>query len=375
MPDYLAPGVEIQEIPGGPPPIDGVRMSTAGIAGPTERGAAEPHLITSWRDYEESFGGFSDGLLVPAAVRGFFDNGGRRAYVARAEDPRAGLALLEAIDEISILLAPDEVADGTGAVTNAVIDQCERLKDRFAVISAPHDAVGVEALRPPRDSSHAAFYAPWVRVPNPGGKAPLLVPPVGHIAGIYARVDLERGVHKAPANEVVHGLVGDTALGISALQVTFTAREQDLLNPRGVNVIRDFGADGRGIRLWGARTMSADPLWRYINVRRLFTFVEVSIERGTQWVVFEPNQETTWARVRQMINNFLRTVWRSGALLGTTEDEAFFVTCDRTTMTQDDIDNGRLICLVGIAPVKPAEFVIFRISHMTAAQSDSVASP
>jgi phage tail sheath protein FI len=175
------------------------------------------------------------------------------------------------------------------------------------------------------------------------------------MAGIYARVDVERGVHKAPANEVIRG--------ITKIAQDVTKREQDLLNPRGINALRFF--PGRGNRVWGARTVSSDASWRYVNVRRLFIYVEESIDEGTQWVVFEPNDEPLWARVRQTITNFLTTVWRSGALEGTKPDEAFFVKCDRTTMTQDDIDNGRLICVIGIAPVKPAEFVIFRIQQKT----------
>ena len=183
---------------------------------------------------------------------------------------------------------------------------------------------------------------------------PILVPPGGHVAGVYARVDQEKGVHKAPANEVVNGALG--------LEFNITKGEQDVLNPRGVNCIRAF--PGRGILIWGARTAASDPAWKYLNVRRLFIFVEKSIELGTQWVVFEPNDEKLWARVKQTINQFLMGVWRSGALMGTTEEEAFFVKCDRTTMTQNDIDNGRLVVLVGIAPVKPAEFVIFRIAQV-----------
>jgi phage tail sheath protein FI len=192
-------------------------------------------------------------------------------------------------------------------------------------------------------------------VRDPSVKRNVYVAPSGHMAGIYARVDVERGVHKAPANEVIRG--------ITKIAQDVTKREQDLLNPKGINALRFF--PGRGNRVWGARTLSSDSSWKYINVRRLFIFVEESIDEGTQFVVFEPNDEPLWARVRQTITNFLTTVWRSGALQGTKPDEAFFVKCDRTTMTQDDIDNGRLICLIGIAPVKPAEFVIFRIQQMT----------
>jgi uncharacterized protein len=187
------------------------------------------------------------------------------------------------------------------------------------------------------------------------------LPPGGYVAGIYARSDTERGVHKAPANEVV--------LGASDVEFQISKGEQDVLNPKGVNVIRSF--PGRGIRVWGARTLSSNSLWKYINVRRLFIFIEASVEKGTQWVVFEPNDDRLWARVRATINQFLTGVWRSGALMGTTPEEAFFVKCDRSTMTQDDIDNGRLVCVIGIAPVKPAEFVVFRIAQW---QGGSVAT-
>jgi uncharacterized protein len=183
------------------------------------------------------------------------------------------------------------------------------------------------------------------------------VPPSGYVVGVYARADVQRGVHKAPANEVV--------LGIRDLEFRLTKGEQDILNPKHINCLRDFRDLNRAIRVWGARTLSSDPEWKYINVRRLFLFVEKSIERGTQWAVFEPNAEPLWATIRRSLTDFLTAVWRSGALEGTKPEEAFFVKCDRSTMTQNDIDNGRLIILVGIAPVKPAEFVIFRISQKT----------
>jgi phage tail sheath protein FI len=260
----------------------------------------------------------------------------------------SGLSGLEAVDEISLLSAPDEGHAGIAP------------PDRDAGGGDPAN------VTPPVSSSYAAVYYPWLRVLDPVTSETYLVPPGGHVAGVYARTDIERGVHKAPANVVVRGIVtADLPGNRGPLAVSVTKQQQDILNPRGVDVIRDFRAEQRGIRVWGARTMSADAQWKYVNVRRLFIFVEESIEEGTQWVVFEPNDEPTWARVRRSIANFLTSVWRSGALMGTTTEEAFFVKCDRTTMTQDDIDNGRLICFVGIAPVKPAEFVIFRFSQKT----------
>ena len=269
---------------------------------------------------------------------------------------RSGIAALEDIDEISICMVPNM---WSGTVRSALIMHCEDLKDRFAIVD-PQDGLnneGIRAAREPIDTKYAALYYPWLVVRDPRSKRNVQVAPSGHMAGIYARTDVERGVHKAPANTVVRGIV--------ELAQDVTKREQDMLNPKGINVIRFF--PGSGIRVWGARTLSSDASWRYINIRRLFLFAEESIDEGTQWVVFEPNDEPLWARVRQSVENFLTTVWRDGALEGATPDEAFFVTCDRTVMTQDDIDNGRLICVIGIAPVKPAEFVIFRIQQFTRA--------
>jgi phage tail sheath protein FI len=214
-----------------------------------------------------------------------------------------------------------------------------------------NDASAFEQLFPERESKYAALYFPWINVFDPLTNNQRLIPPGGHVAGVYARSDIERGVHKAPANEVVRGA--------TSLQVQLTEQEQAILNPRGVNVIRSF--PGRGIIVYGARTMSTDSVWKYVNVRRLFLFLEESIEEGTRWTVFEPNNERLWSRVIATIASFLTRVWRDGALMGTAPEQAFFVKCDRTTMTQDDIDNGRLIVLIGMAPVKPAEFVILRI--------------
>lgn len=268
---------------------------------------------------------------------------------------RTGIAALEDIDEISICTVPGIFAS---SVHNALTLHCETLKDRFAILDPP-DNLSIEQIREFReliDTKYAALYYPWLVVRDPVSGTNVNVAPSGYLAGIYARVDVERGVHKAPANEVIRNIV--------RIAQDVTKREQDMLNPKGINALRFF--PGRGNRVWGARTLTSDSEWKYINVRRLFINVEESIDEGTQWVVFEPNDEPLWARVRQTITNYLTTVWRSGALQGVTAKEAFFVRCDRSTMTQDDIDNGRLIVQIGIAPVKPAEFVIFRISQKTA---------
>lgn len=514
MPEYLSPGVYIEEISIGPRPIEGVSTSTAGMVGAAERGPEYPNLIGSWIEFQRWYGSYiPDTSFLAYAVQGFFDNGGKRCFVTRVTGASAtrtigvignltvaaigrgawgnrimvkvepgsnalqnpnqfrvlvlyyrtmptpfvdptdttqltnrdrrepdrlevfdnlsfepndgnnvmatingashlvrvswegntpqrppdqpftplgtsgsdapplvsdytgsdgpipglqgellgrgwGLNALALVDEISLLLVPDEVRAGLRPITNEVLKQCGSLKDRFALVSVSEAESSVNNLRPPDDTTYGALYYPWIRIYDPQSRDKRLVPPTGHVAGIFARTDIERGVHKAPANEVVRGALD--------LEFPVTTTMQDILNPRGVNCIRDFRPDRRGIRLWGARTMSSDGEWKYVNVRRLFLFLEESIQESTQWVVFEPNDEPLWARVRRSIENFLIRVWRNGALMGTTQEEAFFVKCDRTTMTQDDIDNGRLICLIGIAPVKPAEFVIFRFFQKTA---------
>jgi uncharacterized protein len=205
------------------------------------------------------------------------------------------------------------------------------------------------------DSTRAALYYPWIEIADMTGKngRTRLVPPSGHMAGVYARTDSTRGVHKAPANEIVRGVLG--------LEVQVTKGEHDLLNPVGVNVIRSF--PGRGIRIWGGRTLSSDASWRYINVRRLFNMIEESIENGTQWVVFEPNDSFLWGRVARDVRAFLTMVWRTGALFGTTPDQAFYVKCDAETNPPEARDLGQLVVEIGISPVKPAEFVIFRVSQ------------
>jgi phage tail sheath protein FI len=284
---------------------------------------------------------------------------------------RTGIEGLEELDDATMLIVPDLMTPMPGqksvdlntikAVQTLMIAHCEKMHDRVAILDAPA-GLSPQAAKKWRmdiagyDSSYAALYYPWIEVGDPVTNRPKLIPPSGHMAGVWARTDNTRGVHKAPANEVVRGATG--------LAYNVTKGEQDTLNPIGVNCIRAF--PGMGIRIWGARTLSSNPSWRYINVRRLFNFVEKSIERGTQWVVFEPNDQFLWARVRRDISAFLTMVWSSGALFGAGSSEAFFVKCDAELNTQAVRDLGMLICEIGISPVKPAEFVIFRISQWSA---------
>jgi hypothetical protein len=275
---------------------------------------------------------------------------------------------LLALEDISIVAAPGSssfAGTNPAAINQALIGHAEaRRAYRIAVLDTPPnlDIAGVRALKGMIDSKYAALYFPWVRISNPGAALnPLApreidVPPSGAVCGIYARNDVQRGVWKAPANETVTGAIG--------LQRDVRFGEQEVLNPLGINCIRAL--PNRGIRVWGARTLSSDPEWKYVNIRRYFLYLEASIDRGTQWAVFEPNGEALWANVRNTVSDYLYNEWVSGALLGTKPEEAFFVHCDRSTMTQNDLDNGRLICLVGVAAIKPAEFVIFRIGQKTA---------
>ncbi|HEV8474980.1 MAG TPA: phage tail sheath subtilisin-like domain-containing protein [Methylomirabilota bacterium] len=280
-------------------------------------------------------------------------------------DYALGLKQFEDIEDISIVAAPgstwnynrgyDEDAD---AIMRLLIGHAETMRYRIAVLDSADGLTiaEVRAMRARLDSKYAALYYPWVTVLDPISRKEIDLPPSGFVAGIYARNDIERGVYKAPANEVVR-----LALGFETL---LNKGQQEVLNPEGINCFRFF--EGRGMRLWGARTISSDPEWKYVNVRRYFVYLERSIDKGTQWAVFEPNGEQLWANVRRTVEDFLLNEWQNGALLGDKPEKAFFVRCDRSTMTQNDLDNGRLICLIGVAPLKPAEFVIFRIGQWTA---------
>jgi hypothetical protein len=289
-------------------------------------------------------------------------------YVGKAAD-RTGFAGLEAVDDVTMLCVPDLMAvyqqgildlEGVQAVQGAMISHAELMGDRVAVLDAPPslDAQQVKQWRVDKagyDSKYAALYWPWIKVFDPVSGQTVPIPPSGHVAGIWARNDDTRGVHKAPANEVVRGAI--------SLELNLTKGEHDTLNPAGINCIRAF--PGRGIRVWGARTLSSDDAWRYVNVRRLFNFVEESIFEGTQWVVFEPNDQRLWGRVKRTINSFLLRIWRDGALFGATPEQAFFVKCDEENNPAEVRDAGQLIVDVGIAPVKPAEFVVFRIAQFS----------
>jgi len=241
-------------------------------------------------------------------------------------------------------------------MTAALVEHCERMRYRIAVLGASPDGDLSEGPPPEAQSSFAAYYAPWVLVECESESKPVAGHPGGHVTGVLVANDVQRGIVKAAANQPIAGIVG--------LARKITATQQAALNLRGINILRSFA--GRGFRVWGARTTSSDPVWKYINVRRYLIYLEHSIEQGLQWVVFEPNGEQLWANVRNTIENFLQNEWLSGALLGDSPNKAYFVRCDRTTMTQDDVDNGRLVCLIGVAPMKPAEFVIFRIGQWTA---------
>ena len=289
---------------------------------------------------------------------------------------RSGLSGFEVATDITMLCVPDLMAlyqagsismDGVKAVQLAMIAHCENMKDRFAIIDCP-PGLSPQQMKEWRmdeagyDTKYGAVYYPWLRIANPMGNGDsILVPPSGYMAGIYARSDTERGVHKAPANEVIRGVM--------AVEMQITKSEQDILNPIGVNCIRAFS--GRGIRVWGARTLSSDASWRYINVRRLFNFVEKSIEMGTQWIVFEPNDPDLWARIRRDITAFMTNVWRTGALFGATPAQAFYVKCDEENNPPSVRDLGQVIIEIGMAPVKPAEFVIFRISQWASGSETS----
>ncbi len=311
--------------------------------------------------------GGHDGVMPP--IDATHDSlAGRDASPDIASEKATGLAALAEIDDIAIVALPDggtyPSVDKCAVAAGVLITHAENCRYRIAIVDAPAGSSMTEIrhFRGKFDSKYAALYHPWIEIFDPlqrpaQGAPPdrLVLPASGFVAGIYARSDIERGVHKAPANEVVRGL--------TRFEANINRGRNEVLNPEGINALRFF--EGRGNRVWGARTLSSDPEWKYVNVRRLFIYLEHSIDKSTQWAVFEPNNERLWANIRYTVEDFLYVAWRDGALMGEKPEEAYFVRCDRTTMSQNDLDNGRLICLIGVSPTKPAEFVIFRIGQWT----------
>jgi phage tail sheath protein FI len=376
MPTYLTPGIYVEEVEGGPRPIESVGTSVAGFVGQAPDLAArpnEPVAITNWSQFVRVFcpeGATSTPLSN--AVYGFFLNGGSRCYVVNtgksgallgSGGQRAGLEVLEPIDEVAIVAAPGQ-ADA--AAYDALLTHCETLQDRVAILDPAPETYETTKLTEaatsggggarPRlsEGGYGAFYVPNITVRDPLSGELVDVPPSGHIAGIWARSDAVRGVHKAPANETVRG-----ALNVA---YRFSAAEQGELNSAGVNCIRLFSREG--VMVWGARTLAdSSSEWRYLNVRRLVAMVRESIADGTRWIVFQPNNQTLWKSIRRDIGAFLTRLWRDGALLGRTPDEAFFVKCDEETNPPETIDQGMVVTLIGFAPVKPAEFIVFRLSQ------------
>ena len=380
MPTYLSPGVYVEEV-AGTPPIVGVGTSTAGFIGTINTGGGfsmpakpdgsgpyiiapldEPRLVTNWDQFRVQFGDFQAGNLNLAhGVYGFFNNGGTRVWVARTADVtnsgsvRTTLAKFEAIDEIAIVAAPGARDSG---VQTEIINHCANLKSRFAIL----DGQVTTTITPAAikggvgNSDYAALYFPQIQVYDPVSKGNIFVQPSGHMAGIYARVDANRGVHKAPANEVVQGALG--------LEYKLSKNEQDGLNPSGVNAIRNLNGN---IRVWGARTLGGDANgeYKYVNVRRLMIFLRESIDQGTLFVVFEPNAQPLWKKIRRSVGAFLTNVWRDGALFGVTPEQAFYVKCDESTNPPEVRDLGQVVTEIGVAIVKPAEFVIFRITQIS----------
>lgn len=363
--------------------IEAVPSSTAAFIGIAARGSYRPRLVKSLAEFERVYGAAQPlaRSYLGRALRGFFANGGTRAWIARVPATRGkftsaafiggpaprgrnlrGLAALGEIDEMLLVAAPDLSHPRMAPVERAVlrtamIAQAEARRDRIVLLDAPagdralgKDSPAFQAI----SSSFAAVYGPWLETTQPDGTTGLL-PPSGHVAGVIARVDAERGVHKAPGGVAIVDALG--------LEFAVSGSEQESLTAAGFNLLRAF--TGRGLQVWGVRLRSDDPEFRYLNVRRLAIVIERSIVKGLAWSVSEPNDAPLWARVRSLVETFLLTLWRAGALLGSKPEQAFFVHCDRSTVTQADIDAGRLICVIGIAPLRPSEFVVLRIGVWT----------
>ncbi len=403
MPNYQTPGVYVEEIESGSKPIEAGATNIVGFLGVAEKGPVnQATLVTNWTQYTKIFGGLHEGGWLGHGVYQFFQNGGTKCYINNLAEPKSkkgesnqkngdkaaekaddsissakyevknpdniakliigkdegvgkksGLHLFDEIQDISLICAPG-VTDP--AAQDAILTHCEKNRFRFAVLDSPETLEGgIDTMPMPRDSIMGAYYFPWVQMYDMVADQNIYAPPSGGICGVYGRVDSTRGVHKAPANELFK-----TALG---LKYNLTDAEQEMLNPKGINCIRDF--PGRGIRVWGARTISSNPEWRYVNVRRLFCMVEQALQNGTNWVVFEPNTRDLWKKITRNITAFLLNIWKSGALFGNTPEEAFYVRCDDELNPPESIDAGYVTIELGLAPAKPAEFVVFRVSQKT----------
>jgi uncharacterized protein len=379
MANYQTPGVYIEEIKSGPMPVEAVGTSIVGFIG----NAPDPQMhvheavpITNWTQFRKEYvSEKSKSTFLSHAVFGFFQNSGTLCYVVNigsdksllgTGEGRKGLALFEEIDEIAIVAAPG-FTDASSY--DALLTHCEVLQDRVAILDAPQKITNLQSLLKvatpdggdggvkarQSDRGFGSYYFPWIEVTDPLNTASTVeVPPSGHVAGIYARTDTLRGVHKAPANEIVNGALD--------LAYTITRSEQGELNVNGINCLRSFS--GEGIRVWGSRTLAPKgSQWKYINVRRLMNMIEESIEESTRWVVFEPNTEILWKSIKRNIEAFLYRLWIQGALKGETPEQAYFVKCDAETNRPETIDAGMVITVIGVAPAKPAEFVIFQIGQ------------
>lgn len=401
MPTYQTPGVYVEEVESGSKPIEAGATNIVGFLGIAEKGPVnEAVLVTNWTQYTKLFGGLHTGGWLAHGVYQFFQNGGTKAYInnlaappevkdakskgdgkadakAEAEEKKpvqiqnpadiakliigidegvgkkTGLYLFDTVPDIALIAAPGVTEP---AAQDAILTHCEKNRFRFAVLDSPETLEkGIDTMPMPRDSMMGAYYFPWIKMYDTAADQDVYAPPSGGMCGIYSRVDGTRGVHKAPANEIFR-----TALG---LKYNLTDAEQELLNPKGINCIREF--PGRGIRAWGARTISSNPEWRYVNVRRLFCMVEQAIQNGTNWVVFEPNTRDLWKKITRNLTSFLLNTWKSGALFGDTPEEAFYVRCDDELNPPESIDAGYVVVELGLAPAKPAEFVVFRVSQKT----------
>ena len=369
MSSYQAPGVYSKIKTNKQQTIESAGTGVCGFIGQISEGPEQKAtLVTTWAEYQKKFGGLEAGGVLARSVYGYFLNGGGKAYIVNVGAPkegqteeevvaliqgedkgpgrRSGLALFKPVDDINLVAAPGQ----TSQIAHRIIaDHASECGNRMAILDGPEELGETSLEEFPRLSAcdDAALYWPWIEVFDSNLKKTVMVPPSGHIAGCISRVDSTRGVHKAPANEVIRGAVG--------LKYSLTREEQSLLNPRGINLVRDL--DDLGIRIYGARTLSDSKEWRYVNIRRLFLDVKQAITKGTEWVVFEPNNQRLWSKIELSVRSYLKGLYKKGAFQGTTPEEGFYVACNQETNTPEDLENGVVNVEIGIAPVKPAEFV------------------